>query len=67
MAADIDREVRDLIDRACRRCREILERDRAQLETTARYLLEHETMSAEEFARVYETPAAPPEPASPEA
>ena len=67
VAADIDREVRDLIDRACRRCREILERDRAQLETTARYLLEHETMSAEEFARVYETPAAPPEPASPEA
>ena len=57
VAADIDREVRATIDRAYQRCREILNGYLPQLETTAQYLLEHETMSAEDFERVFQSGA----------
>ena len=39
-----------------RRCEEILTRCRPQLELTAQYLLTHETMSGETFARVFTDP-----------
>ena len=57
-AALIDEEVKSLLDRAYDRCREILTRDRDKLEIVAQYLLEHETMDAAQFQRVYEDPAA---------
>ena len=57
-AALIDAEVKALLDGAYQRCREILTRDRDKLETVARYLLEHETMDAEQFQKVYDDPGA---------
>ena len=57
-AALIDAEVKALLDGAYQRCREILARDRDKLETVARYLLEHETMGAEQFQKVYDGPGA---------
>ena len=58
-AALIDAEVKALLDSAYQRCREILTRDRDKLEAVARYLLEHETMDAEQFQKVYDGPGAP--------
>ena len=52
VAAQIDQEVRAIIDAGCRRCRETLERYREQTERAAQYLLERETMSGEDFAAV---------------
>ena len=52
VAAQIDREVKAIIDAGCRRCREVLEQYREQTERAAQYLLEHETMSGEDFAAV---------------
>ena len=57
-AAVIDQEVKGLLDRAYARCREILERDRDELELVARFLLEHETMDAAQFQLVYNDPEA---------
>jgi len=57
-AALIDQEVKDLLDRAYAKCREILERDRDKLELVAQFLLEHETMDAKQFQLVYDDPAA---------
>ena len=57
-AALIDAEVKALLDSAYQRCREILTRDRDKLEAVARYLLEHETMDAEQFQKVYDGPGA---------
>ena len=57
-AAVIDQEVKGLLDRAYARCREILERDRDELELVARFLLEHETMDAAQFQLVYDDPEA---------
>ena len=57
-AALIDGEVKKLLDDAYARCREILERDRDKLELVAKFLLEHETMNADQFRQVYEDPAA---------
>ncbi len=57
-AALIDQEVKGLLDRAYGRCKEILERDRDKLELVAQFLLEHETMSAQQFQQVYDDPAA---------
>ena len=54
----IDQEVRALVDEAYHRCEEILTRCRAQLERTAQFLLEHETMSAEQFELVFTDPEA---------
>ena len=58
VAAQIDQEVRAIIDRARTRCEEILTAHRAELDTVAQFLLEHETMSAEEFEAVF-APALP--------
>ena len=58
MAGLIDEEVKTIVDGAYARCEEILRRRRAQLELTARYLLVHETMSGEEFAKVFTEPEA---------
>ena len=55
-ASLIDGEVRALIDRASARCEEILLRRRQELEITARYLLDHETMDGETFAKVFDDP-----------
>ena len=57
-ASLIDGEVKALLDGAYARCREILERDRDKLELVAQFLLEHETMDAQQFRLVYEDPAA---------
>ena len=57
-AALIDAEVKAFLDSAYARCREILTRDREKLELVARYLLEYETMDAEQFQKVYDDPAA---------
>lgn len=53
-AALIDEEVKRIIDEAYAKCKEILTRDRDKLETVAQYLIEHETMNANEFEAVYQ-------------
>ena len=58
VAAIIDEEVRALIDAAYTRCEEILTRCRRELEITAQYLLDHETMEGEVFAKVFDDPLA---------
>ena len=56
-AAAIDVEVRYIIDAAYEKCRSILNEHMDALERTARYLLEHETMSALEFERIFDPDA----------
>ena len=51
-------EIKALLDHAYARCREILSQNRQALDRTAEYLLEFETMSAEDFALVFDDPAA---------
>ena len=48
-AAEMDTEIRAIIDSAYDRCRTILAESKPQLEAVAAYLLEHETMDAEVF------------------
>ena len=48
-ASLIDSEVKSVIDRANAKCEELLSLRREQLVAVAEYLLEHETMSAEQF------------------
>ena len=48
-AAEMDTEIRAIIDTAYDRCRTILAESKPQLEAVAAYLLEHETMDAEVF------------------
>ena len=50
VAAEIDEEVKAIIDRAYRRCEEILSGDEGRLTAVAEYLLENETMDGETFA-----------------
>ena len=52
VAAKIDAEVKRIVDAAYKRCEEILTQQRDALEKVAQYLLEHETMSGEQFAEV---------------
>ena len=56
VAGLIDEEVKAIVDQAYSRCEEILTRCRKELELTAQYLLTHETMSGETFARVFTDP-----------
>ena len=49
VAAQIDQEVKDLVDGAYRRCQDILEAQRDKLEQVTQYLLEHETMDGDTF------------------
>ncbi len=54
VAGQIDEEIRAIIDGAYERCEEILIQQKDKLVQVAEYLLEHETMSAEEFQEVFE-------------
>ena len=58
VAGQIDEEVKMIVDRAYARCEEILTQKRQELELTARYLLEHETMDAQTFEKVFTQPDA---------
>ena len=51
-AAEIDDEVKAIVDRAYARCEEILTARREALTAVAEYLLAHETMTGEEFERM---------------
>ena len=53
VAAQIDEEVRRVVDEAGRRCEDILTEKRAILDAVAAYLLEHETMERDAFLEVY--------------
>ena len=52
----IDQEVKAFVDEAYRRCEEILKAHRKELELTAAYLLENETMDAATFEKVFTDP-----------
>ena len=54
IAAEIDEEVKRIFDEAMAKCAAILNEHRGILVATAEYLLEHETMSGEEFKRLCE-------------
>ena len=56
VAGQIDQEVKAIVNRAYQHCEELLVRFRRELEITARYLLDHETMDADTFARVFDHP-----------
>ncbi len=58
VAGAIDEEIHAIISRAYEKCREILSREKERLIITAEFLLEHETMSAEQFEKVFTDPAA---------
>ena len=60
VAAQIDEEVKSIIDTGYHRCEAVLNEHREQVEQVAEYLLEHESMSAEEFASVMGFPKAAP-------
>ncbi len=49
VAGTIDKEVKLLIDKAYQHCAEILKKDEAKLNAVVEYLLQHETMSGEQF------------------
>ena len=53
-AAIIDEEVKAIIDKASEQCRKILTEHSRQLVDLAEYLLEHETISADEFNYYFE-------------
>ena len=57
VAGRIDEEIKALLDGEYRHCREILKSHLDELERTAQYLLEFETMSAEDFELVFGDPA----------
>ena len=61
VAASVDLEVRTILERAMKDCTRRLEEHRAELDQVANFLLEHETMSADEFEAVF-TPAPIPAP-----
>ena len=54
-AAEMDGEIRRIMDDAYARCTAILEQYRPQLVEVAEYLLTNETMTAEEFQKVFRT------------
>ena len=58
VAGQIDQEVKAIVDKAYQRCEDILNGCRKELELTARYLLDHETMDADTFAKVFDDPGA---------
>ena len=61
VAAEIDEEVKAIIDAAYHRCQEVLEAHRTEMEAVAAYLLEHESMSGEDFSAVMGFPKAAPD------
>ena len=60
-AAEIDREVKSIVDKAYDLANKILEENRNYLEKVAAILMEKEKMSAEEFYGIFGEPAAAPE------
>ena len=54
VAGTIDEEVKNLIDKAYAQCMEILKTNEAKLQEVVEYLMEHETMSGEQFAACME-------------
>ena len=54
VAGTIDEEVKLLIDRAYRQCTEILDTNRDKLMEVVDYLMEHETMTGDQFAACME-------------
>ena len=56
VAGLIDEEVKSIVDQAYATCHRILEEHRKELELTAQYLLAHETMQGEVFAKVVTNP-----------
>ena len=58
IASGVDQEVRAILDRAMAECTRRLEEHRRELGIVANFLLEHETMSAEEFETVFAQPDA---------
>ena len=52
-AAEIDGEISRIINEAYDRCEQILKQYRAELVEVAEYLLAHETMTGEEFEKVF--------------
>ena len=67
VAAQIDEEIRQLINASYARCEALLSSHRAQLDAVARYLLAHETMEREVFLAVFSEADAPGEAAPPDA
>lgn len=53
VAAQIDEEVKQIVNTAYDRCRKLLQENREKLDTVAHYLLEHETMEREAFLSVF--------------
>ena len=53
IAAEMDDEIQQILADGYARCTEILKRDREKLQIVANFLLEHETMTAEEFETVF--------------
>ena len=58
VAAQIDAEVKAIVDAAYRRCEEVLQSNRTALQAVAQELLQRETMSAEEFVAIMGFPKA---------
>ena len=50
----MDDEIQQILADAYARCTEILKREQEKLKTVANFLLEHETMTAEEFEAVFQ-------------
>ncbi len=82
VAAEIDAEIREIIDSAYEQCRDILEAHRDQMINVAEYLIGHEKIDGEEFKKLMtgelkaepvtgdsglEGPDAPERPAAPKA
>ena len=55
IAAEMDDEIQQILADGYARCTEILKRQQEKLEAVASFLLEHETMTAEEFESVFQT------------
>ena len=62
VAAQIDEEVKTIIDNAYHRCEEILQGYSAKMHQVADYLLQNETMDGETFRTMMEEGTAPEEP-----
>ena len=54
IAAEMDDEIQQILADAYARCTEILKREQEKLKTVENFLLEHETMTAEEFEAVFQ-------------
>ncbi len=54
IAAEMDDEIQQILADGYARCTEILKRQQEKLEAVASFLLEHETMTAEEFEAVFQ-------------